>query len=94
MKEENLKELLWKDFEMIFSSMDLFISNIPAMAKLIGVENFQNKMEMTKTQYYRRTRSPEKWSYQELIRAKSIFTEFGLGNKSKIHSNVNNKAFA
>lgn len=78
-KEDKLKELLNRNFEDIFDDLDLFISNIPSMVKLIGLQTFLEKMQFTKTQYYRRTNAPEKWLIEELQKAKLIFIDFGLG---------------
>jgi len=79
MKDDNLKELLNKDFEVIFNDMDLFIFNIPVLAKVIGVGSFLTKMGFTQRQYYLRTNFPEKWTVQELKNAKDIFLETGFG---------------
>lgn len=80
-KEDTLKELLSTDFEAIFEDMDLFVLHIPSMVKLIGLNAFLTHMDFTKTQYYRRANNPDKWVFEELKKAKSIFVQVGLGKR-------------
>jgi hypothetical protein len=81
MSDKNFKRLLEKDFDAIFSDMDLFISCIPRLASVPGVENFLKEMKMTKSKYYRRVDRNELWERSELEKAKEIFKTYKLGTK-------------
>lgn len=76
---KDIKVLLQKDFNGIFSDMILFIEHIPQMAKLTGVVEFIKQMELTRPQYYRRINNHDLWTISELQRAKKIFQDHGLG---------------
>ena len=79
MVNKKIKMLLDKDFSTLFDNVLLFRELIPKLARMIGVRQFYQDMKMTKSQYYSRTRQPDKWKLSELIRASEIFKEHNLG---------------
>lgn len=79
-KSQELMLLMSLSFEKLFADLDIFMANIPALARLIGVDEFRSQMGLSKPQYYRRINEPGKhWTVLELKKAKDIFLNYNIG---------------